>query len=67
MPELVSTMTALQSGILIVSAALLGVASLNDIAARVIPNFVPLSLLVIGIALRLLDGNALNPLGPVIN
>ena len=62
MPELVSTMTALQSGILIVSAALLGVASLNDIAARVIPNFVPFSLLVIGIALRLLDGNALNAL-----
>ncbi len=40
------------------SAALLGIASLNDIAARTIPDLVPLGLVVIGIAVRFADGNA---------
>jgi prepilin peptidase CpaA len=48
----------LQPYLLVIAAVLLGIASLNDIATRTIPDLAPLGLLVIGVALRLTDGTA---------
>lgn len=48
----------LQSVVFGTVAILLGIASLNDIATRTIPDLTPLGLAAIGIAVRLLDGNA---------
>ena len=48
----------LQPGLLALAAILLGIASLNDIAVRTIPDLAPLGLVVIGVAVRLADGSA---------
>ena len=48
----------LQPGLLALAAVLLGIASLNDIAVRTIPNLAPFGLVVIGVAARLAEGNA---------
>jgi prepilin peptidase CpaA len=49
----------LQPGLLALVAILLGIASLNDIAVRTIPNMASFGLVVIGVALRLADHNAI--------
>ena len=48
----------LQTAILIIAIILLGVASLNDIATRSIPDFASLGLAMIGAAARLADHSA---------
>lgn len=48
----------LQVGLLALAAVLLGIASLNDIAVRTIPDLAPLGLVVIGVVVRFADGNA---------
>jgi prepilin peptidase CpaA len=52
----------LQPGLLAIAAALLGIASLKDIAVRTIPDAVSLGLLAIGVAIRVADGNELSAL-----
>jgi prepilin peptidase CpaA len=56
---MISSITALQFGALVVSSVLLGIASLSDIATRTIPNSVSLGLLTIGVGVSLVGGNAL--------
>jgi prepilin peptidase CpaA len=58
MSDVASTVAMLQPGVLATAAALLGIASLNDIATRTIPDLVPLGLAAIGIAIRLADHTA---------
>lgn len=48
----------LQVGLLALAAILLGIASLNDIAVRTIPDLAPLGLVVIGVVVHFADGNA---------
>ena len=52
----------LQPGLIAIAAALLGIASLKDIAVRTIPDAVSLGLLAIGVAIRVADGNELSAL-----
>ena len=49
----------LQPGLLALVGILLGIASLNDIAVRTIPDLAPFGLVVIGVAIRLADHNAI--------
>jgi prepilin peptidase CpaA len=49
--------------LIIVSVALLIVAVLYDLAVRMIPNYIPLGLLTIGVILRLLQGEMLSGVG----
>jgi prepilin peptidase CpaA len=49
----------LQPGLLALVAILLGITSLNDIAVRTIPNLASFGLVVIGVAIRLADHNAI--------
>jgi prepilin peptidase CpaA len=58
MPDIASAIAVVQPGILAIAAILLGIASLNDIAVRTIPDLAPLGLVVIGVALRVMDGTA---------
>ena len=48
----------LQPALLALAVVLLGIASLNDIAVRTIPDLASLGLIAIGIAIRLADGSA---------
>jgi prepilin peptidase CpaA len=56
MPDATSPVVLLQSYLIAVAAVLLGIASLNDIATRTIPDLAPLGLTVIGVMLRVVDG-----------
>jgi prepilin peptidase CpaA len=58
MPDTPLAMAAVQPAALAVVAILLGIASLNDIAARTIPDLSPIGLVVIGVAIRIADGSA---------
>jgi prepilin peptidase CpaA len=62
MSDATSTNVLLQSGLLVVAAALLGVASLKDIATRTIPDAASLGVLAIGAGARIVEGNALGAL-----
>jgi prepilin peptidase CpaA len=58
MSDETSALVMLQPYLLATAAILLGIASLNDIAARTIPDLSWLSLLAIGVAARVVDHNA---------
>ena len=58
MREAASAIAVVQPGLLAMAAVLLGLASLNDIATRTIPDLVPLALMVIGVATHLVHGTA---------
>ena len=58
MTDAASAIAIAQPGLLALAAILLGIASLNDIAVRTIPDFAPLGLIAIGVAVRLADGSA---------
>jgi prepilin peptidase CpaA len=58
MREAASAISVVQPGLLAIAGVLLGIASLNDIATRTIPDLVPLALTAIGIATHLADGTA---------
>jgi prepilin peptidase CpaA len=47
----------LHTGMLVLASCMLGVAALNDIAVRTIPDLAPIGLGVLGFAVRLSDGN----------
>jgi len=49
----------------LVSAGCFGVAALQDVALRLVPNGVPLAIAAVGVALRVMDGNLPVFLGPV--
>jgi prepilin peptidase CpaA len=51
-----------QVGTLVISAILLGIASFRDIASRVIPDFVSLSIAATGVAFSLADDNEIDAL-----
>jgi len=57
MSDATSTVVLLQPYLLAAAAGLLVIASLNDIAARTIPDLTSLGLLAIGLAVRLVDHN----------
>ncbi len=59
MSDAASVHYLLQPAVLGTAAVFLGIASLNDIATRTIPDLMPLGLAAIGIAVRLVDGNAI--------
>jgi prepilin peptidase CpaA len=63
MPDGISTVVLLQMGTLVSAMALLGIAALNDIATRTIPDFAPLGLVLIGVALRAGNGDMPAALG----
>ncbi len=56
MSDIISALAVLRPGLLAVVVALLCVASLNDIAVRTIPDIASFGVVVIGVALRLIDG-----------
>jgi prepilin peptidase CpaA len=59
MPSAPAIAGRLQPAILAVAAFILGVASLNDIAVRAIPDVASIGLVLLGVAVRLVDGNAI--------
>ncbi len=59
MAEVTSTIVLLRPGLLAIAVILLGFASLNDVAVRLIPDRASIGLLAVGIIARLADGNAL--------
>jgi hypothetical protein len=59
MPSAPAIAGLLQPAILAVAAFILGVASLNDIAVRAIPDVASIGLVLLGVAVRLVDGNAI--------
>jgi prepilin peptidase CpaA len=58
MSDMTSSVALLRPFLTVTVAMLLGFASLNDVAARSIPDLAPAGLLVIGVAVRLADGTA---------
>ena len=58
MTDAASAIAIAQPGLLALAVILLGIASLNDIAVRTIPDLAPLGLVAIGVAVRLADGSA---------
>jgi prepilin peptidase CpaA len=58
MSDAASAIVLLQPGFVAIAVVLLGIATLNDLAARTIPDRVSLGLAAIGVAARLADGNA---------
>jgi prepilin peptidase CpaA len=58
MYEAYALVPMLQPVLLALAVILLGIASLNDIAVRTIPDLAPLGLIAIGVAIRLADGSA---------
>jgi prepilin peptidase CpaA len=58
MYEAYALVPTLQPALLALAVVLLGIASLNDIAVRTIPDLASLGLIAIGIAIRLADGSA---------
>src|SRR5580692_367790 len=62
-PLLQLSLTALVDAALVLGGILLVVAALHDVAARTIPNWVSLCLLVLGVLLRCVDGKLLAALG----
>jgi prepilin peptidase CpaA len=56
MADVVSALAVLRPGLLAAAAALLCVASLNDVAVRTIPDLASVGVVIIGAALRLFDG-----------
>lgn len=62
MSEAALASVPLRPGLIVIAAALLGIASLKDIAVRTIPDAVSLGLLTIGVAIRVADGDELSAL-----
>ncbi|HME26305.1 MAG TPA: A24 family peptidase [Acetobacteraceae bacterium] len=58
MSDAASPVVLLQSYLIAIAAVPLGIASLNDLATRTIPDLASLGLLVVGVAVRLTDGTA---------
>ena len=58
MYEAYALIRVLQPVLLALAVILLGIASLNDVAVRTIPDLAPLGLVAIGVAVRLADGSA---------
>jgi prepilin peptidase CpaA len=62
MSDVSSSIVLVQPYLAVIAAILLGIASLNDVATRTIPDLTPVGLAVIGIAVRLADGSAVTAL-----
>jgi prepilin peptidase CpaA len=62
MSDVSSSIVLVEPYLAVIAAILLGIASLNDVATRTIPDLAPVGLAVIGIAVRLADGSAVTAL-----
>lgn len=51
--------TSISEVLKLASAGFFGLAALQDIALRLVPNGVPLAIAAVGVALRVMDGNLL--------
>ena len=63
MPYAISAVVLLHLGTLVIVTALLGIAVLNDVATRTIPEIAPLGLVLIGVVLRAASGEVPAALG----
>lgn len=63
MPDALSAVVLLHLGTLVIVTALLGIAVLNDVATRTIPDLAPLGLALIGVVLRAVNGDGPAALG----
>ena len=63
MPYAISAVVLLHLGALVIVTALLGIAVLNDVATRTIPEIAPLGLVLIGVVLRAANGEVPAALG----
>ena len=63
MPDAISAVVLLHVGTLVIATALLGIAVLNDVATRTIPDFAPLGLVLVGVILRAANGDVFSALG----
>lgn len=63
MPDAISAVVLLHLGTLVIITALLGIAALNDVATRTIPDFAPLGLVLIGVGMRTVSADVPTALG----
>jgi prepilin peptidase CpaA len=63
MPDAISTVVLVHVAALGIAMALLGVASIHDVATRTIPDMAPLGLLLLGVVWRAADGDVPAALG----
>ena len=63
MSDAIFVVGLLHVGTLVIATALLGIAVLNDVATRTIPDFAPLGLMLIGAVLRAVHGEVPAALG----